>query len=149
MRPIDPRTADPEAQAEVHDRFVRPVIVFDGVCGLCNGWVDFVLRHDRRGEFRFTPYQSEFGAQILRAFDLQAGESILVVEGERVWRESAAVLEICRRLGGIWSVAAVGRLVPAALRDRLYRFIAVRRYRWFGRRETCRLPTAEERGRFL
>lgn len=126
-----------------------PVIVFDGICGLCNGWVDFVLRRDRRRVFRFTPFQSDAGQQVLREHRLTGADSIVLVDGDRVWRESAAVLEILRRLGGVWSLAAVARLIPAALRDPAYRLVAARRYRWFGRLDTCRVPTPAERDRFL
>lgn len=128
---------------------VPPLIVFDGVCGLCNGWVDFVLRHDRRNEFRFTPFQSEAGQRVLRDHGVSLGDSVVLVADGRVWQESAAILEILRRLGGVWSLVSVARIVPAALRDPLYRFLAARRYRWFGRLSTCRIPTPLEKDRFL
>lgn len=126
-----------------------PLVIFDGVCGLCNGWVDFVLRHDRRGVFRFTPFQSETGQRVLREHGLQAGDSIVLIDRDRVWRESAAILEILHRLGGLWTIASASRILPAAVRDLAYRFIAAHRYRWFGRRETCRVPSPTERARFL
>ncbi|MFN2444857.1 MAG: thiol-disulfide oxidoreductase DCC family protein [Vicinamibacterales bacterium] len=126
-----------------------PLIVFDGVCGLCNGWVDFLLRHDRAGVFRFTPFQSEDGQRVLAEHGLLAGESVVLVVGGRAWRDSSAILEILRRLGGMWSLAYVGVIIPRALRDTLYQFVARRRYRWFGRRQACRIPTPQERKRFL
>ncbi|MCA1583821.1 MAG: DCC1-like thiol-disulfide oxidoreductase family protein, partial [Acidobacteria bacterium] len=76
-------------------------------------------------------------------------ESVVLVVGGRAWRDSSAILEILRRLGGIWSLAYVGVIIPRALRDTLYQFVARRRYRWFGRRQACRIPTPQERKRFL
>lgn len=122
------------------------IILFDGVCTLCNGWVDFVMRHDRRARFRFAPLQSAIGRRLAGP---DAGASIVLVgDGYRV-DQSTAVLTILSGLGGPWTVFRMLFLVPRPLRDACYRIVAANRYRWFGRRETCRLPTPGERARFV
>lgn len=128
-----------------------PIVLFDGHCNLCNRAVRFILRRDRRGEFRFASLQSEAGAAI-RA---EAGgssalpDSIVLVEGGRVHIRSDAALRIARRLGGAWAIAWRLRVVPRPLRDWIYDRVAKNRYRLFGRREECARPTPELRTRFL
>lgn len=128
-----------------------PIILFDGECVLCSANAQFVLRHDRRGHFRLAPMQGEAGAAICRAhgMDPLAPDSILVVEGDRVWRDSDAVLRICTGLGFPWRLLAAFRLVPASLRDPAYRWVARHRYRLFGRRETCWVAPPAWRDRIL
>lgn len=130
------------------------VVLFDGVCNLCNGFVQFVIRHDTRARFRFAALQSEAGRALLAAAGYPppgpAGpESVLLLEGGRLYSHSAAVLRIAGLLGGVWRVAAVGWLLPQRWRDGLYRFVARHRYRWFGRQESCWLPTPALQARFL
>ncbi|GAB2846704.1 thiol-disulfide oxidoreductase DCC family protein [Hymenobacter ruber] len=130
-------------------------ILFDGVCNLCNGFVQFVIRHDPAGRFRFAALQSEAGRALLLAQGLAPAavaaepESVLLLSGGRLYSHSAAVLRIAEGLGGGWRVAALGRLLPAAWRDAVYRFVARHRYRWFGRQESCMLPTPALKARFL
>jgi predicted DCC family thiol-disulfide oxidoreductase YuxK len=128
-----------------------PVILFDGVCGLCDRWVSFVLERDKRSAFRFAALQSEAGGALLRSHGLPADQldSVVLIVGGRAYLKSAAILEILKRLGFPWSLASAGAAVPGGLRDALYDFVATNRYRWFGRTETCRLPTPAERSRFL
>jgi predicted DCC family thiol-disulfide oxidoreductase YuxK len=129
---------------------VQPIVFFDGVCGLCNGIVDILLKIDRRGALRFATLQGETAA---RELPVQPGStdewSVVYMDERGAWRESDAVLAICSRLGFPWSAAGVFRVIPRGLRDRIYRWIGRHRYRWFGRRETCRLPSSEERSRFF
>lgn len=130
------------------------VILFDGVCNLCNGFVQFVIRHDAAGRFRFAALQSAAGQALLAAAGYSppgpAGpESVVLLAGGRLYSHSAAVLRIAGLLGGFWRVAAVGWLLPRPWRDGLYRFVARHRYRWFGRQESCWLPTPALRARFL
>jgi predicted DCC family thiol-disulfide oxidoreductase YuxK len=125
------------------------VIYFDGFCGLCNGFVDFVLRRDHARRFRFAPLQgstatSRFGV----AGDVDPTTIILEQNGV-VYERSTAALRIIAGLGGIWNVATMLRLVPRPIRDRVYDWVARNRYAWFGRRDSCRLPTFEERTAFL
>jgi len=128
----------------------RPVIFFDGVCGLCNRFVDRVLRADRKAVFDFAPIQGETAREFLGDLPKDALEWSLVYLDERGLHDrSDAALEVCRRLGGAWSLLALARFVPRFLRTPVYRWVARNRYAWFGRKETCRVPTEAERGRFL
>ncbi len=129
----------------------HPILLFDGVCNLCNGSVQFIIRRDPGARFRFASLQSEVGQRYLDELriDREALDSLILVEGDRWSKESDAVLRIARLLGGPWKALAVFRLLPRPLRDRLYRLIARNRYRWFGKQESCWLPTPELRGRFL
>jgi predicted DCC family thiol-disulfide oxidoreductase YuxK len=129
----------------------QPLVLFDGVCGLCNRFVDFVLARDRGARLRFAPLQSEHGRALLAAagLDPDALDSVVLVRGGRAYRESAAALRVLAELGLPWSLCAAALAIPAPLRDAVYRFVARNRYAWFGLRETCRLPTPEERTRFL
>ncbi len=129
----------------------HPIVLFDGVCNLCNGAVQFLLRRDPAGRFRFASLQSPAGEalQTRLGIDPKALDSILLVEGERWYRESDAALRIASQLSGAWRMLGALRVIPRPLRDPLYRWIARNRYRWFGKQETCWLPTPELRGRFL
>ncbi|SHJ82186.1 Predicted thiol-disulfide oxidoreductase YuxK, DCC family [Hymenobacter daecheongensis DSM 21074] len=128
-------------------------ILFDGVCNLCNGFVQFIIRHDAAGRFRFAALQSAGGQALLTANGLVAPaepETVLLVEDGQIYTHSTAVLRIARGLGGGWrGLAAVGGLLPRRWRDALYRFVARHRYRWFGRQQACMLPTPALAGRFL
>ena len=126
------------------------MLLFDGVCNLCNASVDFVIRRDKRGRIRFAPLQSEIAEKLLPGHD-RTGElesSVLVLDGE-VYRESTAALKVAHMLAWPWPLLYAFIVVPRPIRDVVYRWIGRNRYRWFGKRETCRLPSAEERGRFL
>ena len=128
-----------------------PIIAFDGVCNLCNGTVDFVISRDRRKKFRFLSLQSEAGRRILKRAGMPSDElaTVLLVERDRVSTKSTAILRILRSLGGVWKLAGILLIIPRPLRDAVYDWIARHRYGWFGQRNTCRVPSAEERDRFL
>lgn len=127
------------------------IVVFDGQCLLCNGWVQFLLRHDRSQRIRFASIQSAVGQQLLARAGLQVEglQTLLVIDGERSWQHTAAILRVLHALGWPWRLAWVGWLVPAPLRDALYRWVARNRYRIWGRSATCMLPAPEHRARFL
>lgn len=127
------------------------VVVFDGECSFCNGWVDFLMRFDRRDVFRFAARQSESGGIFAVQSGLPVGGagSIIVVEDKLIRLRSDAVLRMLTLLGLPFSLMAVFRLVPAGLRDAVYDVIARNRTRWFGHRISCRVPTAAERHRFI
>jgi predicted DCC family thiol-disulfide oxidoreductase YuxK len=129
----------------------HPVIVFDAQCVLCSANAQFVLKHDRREHFRLASMQGEVGAGLYRRFGIDPTdpESIILVDGDAVKRDSDAVLAIYAGLGWPWRAATAFRLVPRFLRDPIYRWIARNRYRLFGRRETCWLPTPEQARRVL
>ncbi len=129
----------------------RPILFFDGVCNLCNSTVQFIIRHDRQQQFLFAPLQSAAGAQALKAVPdatLQTGSVILLYKGTYYTR-SAAVLKTCSLLGGWLRLLLAGYLLPAFLRDTVYNFIARNRYRWFGHKDECMIPTPELKARFL
>jgi predicted DCC family thiol-disulfide oxidoreductase YuxK len=127
-----------------------PIIVFDGICVLCNGWVRFLLRHDRTGRYRFAAMQSPGGRALLSAHGLDADDpaSFLLVEDGRAWTDSDAIRRVLVGLGGIWRMAALIALVPRVVRDPIYRAIARNRYRWFGT-TVCHLPSEAQTGRFV
>jgi len=129
----------------------NPIVLFDGVCNLCSGSVQFLIRHDPGARFRFASLQSPVGERLRDelGIDRQAVDSVILVEGGRWYKESDAALRIARGLGGPWKALGIFRLTPRPLRDGLYRLIARNRYRWFGRMEACWLPTPELRERFL
>lgn len=138
------------AHPVLESEWQHPVMLFDGHCNLCNRWVDFVLRHDHRERVRFASLQSPAGQALIRSLNLPPGytDSMLIVTRGRLYTHSSAALMTLRELGGVWCWALAFAAVPAAIRDVGYRLIARTRYQWFGRRETCRLPTPEEQRRF-
>ena len=129
-----------------------PILVFDGVCVLCSRSVQFVLRHDRRKRFRFATTQSPTGTRLMAEHGLDAANpaSVLLIEADRAYAESAAMIRVLRSFGSAWPLLAGALwIIPRPLRDAAYRAIAKRRYRWFGQRETCYLPDPSEAARFL
>ncbi len=127
-----------------------PVLFFDGVCGLCNSFVDFALRHDRNGRVLFAPLQGSTAATQLDTADTATLDTVVLLENGRTYKRSSAIARLLKQLGGIWSVLAWFLwVIPWPLRDLGYRVIAKTRYRLFGRKESCRIPSAEERARFL
>ena len=128
-----------------------PILVFDGVCVLCSRWVRFVLRHDRRQRVRFAAMQSASGRALLSGHGLDPDDpsSLLLLQSGSAYQDTEAILRLLSGFGGGWRLANVLRLMPRALRDALYRTIARNRYRWFGRTESCLLPPAHARERFL
>ena len=148
----------PAADGAISSTAMRDVavIVFDGVCVLCNGWVGFLLPRDRAGRYRFAPMQGDAGRGLLIAHgqDPDDPRTFLLVEyagdgSARVSTDSTAVLRVLAGLGGVWRLVLIGRLIPRPLRDAGYRVIARNRYRWFGRREACMVPDAAIASRFL
>ena len=127
------------------------IIVFDAHCLLCSAWVQFLLKHDRRRVFRFASMQSEAGAALLAQAGLTVTrlETLLLVDGERSYQHTAAIFRVLGQLGFPWKLAWVIWPLPAFMRDTVYRWCARNRYRLFGRSETCFLPAAEERRRFI
>jgi predicted DCC family thiol-disulfide oxidoreductase YuxK len=127
------------------------VVLFDGVCNLCNGTVVFVAGRDPAARFRFAALQSAIGRDLLGATGLpvDAPETLVLLEGGRVFVRSTAALRIARRLSGFWPLAYAAIVIPRPIRDAVYRLIARHRYRLFGRRETCMIPSPDLRRRFL
>jgi predicted DCC family thiol-disulfide oxidoreductase YuxK len=135
----------------------KPIILYDGVCGLCNRLVQFLLKHDRHDRLRYASLQSDFATKVLErhGIDPKDLDTLHVVENydqpsERVLQRSDAVLRAGRELGGLWSaLASLAKVIPRPLRDLFYRFVARNRYRVFGKYDTCMLPDPKQRSRFL
>ncbi|MFB0611236.1 thiol-disulfide oxidoreductase DCC family protein [Aurantiacibacter poecillastricola] len=127
------------------------IVLFDAECVLCSANAQFILKHDRKRHFRLASMQGETGMALYRkhGMDPSDPDTILLIEGDRVLRNSDAVLGIYHRLGWPWRITDVARLVPRALRDAVYLWVARNRYRLFGKRETCWLPNLEYRDRLL
>ena len=126
-------------------------ILFDGVCNLCNGFVQFVIVRDPQAQFRFAALTSDAAQSLLRESAVSAPipDSIVLVEDGRVYFRSDAALRIARGLTFPWPLLGVFTIVPRVIRDWVYDFIAARRYQWFGRRDVCMVPTPDLRRRFL
>lgn len=125
-----------------------PVLFFDGVCGLCNRTVDFVLKHDRRGALRFAPLQGLTASARLAAPDRERLDSVVLQRQGATFKKSSAIVRLLWEMGGVWGVlGSVLWLIPKPLRDLGYVLVAKNRYRLFGQKETCRMPKPEERAR--
>jgi predicted DCC family thiol-disulfide oxidoreductase YuxK len=127
------------------------VVLFDGFCNLCSGSVQFIIKRDPQSKFRFASLQSDFGRQQVArfGFDPTQVDSIVLIEGDRVYRQSDAALRIAKQLSGIWPVLYAGIILPRFLRDAIYNWIARNRYRFFGKKDACWIPTPELKSRFL
>ena len=128
-----------------------PVILFDGVCNLCNGSVQFVIRHDRKKLFRFASLQSESGQQLLQQHQLPQTDfnSFVLIENGKVFTRSTAALKVAQKLSGPVKLLYGFIIVPKFIRDAVYNFISKNRYKWFGKKDSCMIPTPELRNRFL
>ena len=126
-------------------------VLFDGVCNLCNGTVQFIIKNDTRQLFRFAALQSEKGEALLAMHGLQQPEidSVVLIIDDKAWTKSDAALRIARNLGGLWPLCFVAVIIPKRWRDHIYDYIARNRYKWFGKQESCWIPTPELRQRFL
>jgi predicted DCC family thiol-disulfide oxidoreductase YuxK len=126
------------------------IVVFDGVCNFCSRSVRFILEHDVRGRLRFAPLQSGIGRDLLErnGIDPADAQTFLLVDGDNVYVRSDAALEIARDLGR-WRWLRVFGVLPRGLRDWMYAVLATNRYRWFGKRSVCFVPTEEQRARFI
>lgn len=129
----------------------RVLVLFDGVCNLCNGFVQFVIRRDPKAVFRFASLQSAFGRNqlMLHHLDPQALHSVIVIADGKMYQRSAAVLRIASSLPGAWPVLGVFRFFPRFMMDGLYNIVASSRYKWFGRQAACMLPDPALKSRFL
>jgi len=145
-------TAETPAAATPRSPVVEPpVVLFDGVCNLCNGWVDFIIRHDRAARIQFAPLQSTAADRLLEGTTIARDQrdTVVLVDGSGLWTESRAVLRATRLLEFPYRLLYGLVVIPRPVRDWVYRLVARSRFRLFGRREACRVPTREERKRFL
>ena len=127
-----------------------PILLFDGICNYCNRWVNFIIRHDKKKKFRFATLQSETGKKLLKQYNITEGiESAILIYNEKIYIKSSTGLHVLYHLGGIYSLAFVFIVIPAYIRDFYYDIIARNRYKWWGKRNQCMIPTEEVRERFL
>ncbi len=130
----------------------RKIILFDGVCNLCNGAVQFIIRHDKKDVFRYAALQSEAGQRLIteRGIDTQKVDSIVLIEpGVAYYVKSEAALEIGKQLKGYSTISSILLWVPKPLRNIVYDFIAHNRYKWYGKKQECMIPTPELKAKFL
>jgi len=142
-------TIRPDSQGKTKSPF--SIILFDGVCNFCNGWVHFVIDHDPKNQFRFASLQSKAGKMVLieNGLTIDSLDTIVLVEDGRDYTQSTSIFRILRHLNGFWPIFSILWIVPAPVLDWVYRFIAAKRYRWFGKKTTCHVPTPELESRFL
>ncbi len=134
-----------------HKEEKHPVVLFDGVCNLCNRSVRFILARDPGGIFKFAPLQSDAGKNIIKRFNIPSDKygSFVFLENGVFYTKSTAALRLLNKLGGFWQLLYFLIVIPAPLRDAVYDLMAKNRYKWFGRTDECMVPTPEIRGRFL
>ena len=129
----------------------KPVLLFDGVCNLCNGVVQFVIKRDPEERFKFSSLQSNTGQELLKKFNLPTTdfESFVLIEGDRYYKKSTAALHLFKKLGSGWQLLYAFMIIPAPIRDFFYSLVANNRYKVFGRADQCWIPTPDLRARFL
>ena len=126
------------------------VVLFDGVCNLCNASVDFIVRHEKGDELKFASLQSDFGKSLIKKTGIETvPDSIVFYCKGELLTKSKAVLHVCRHLTFPLNLLRIFTIIPTSLADLIYEWIAKNRYKWFGKKETCRIPTAEEQNKFL
>lgn len=127
------------------------IILFDGICNLCNSSVNFIIGRDKKNVFKFAAMQSEAGQSLMTKFNLSLNEfySVILIDNEKYYTSSTAVLRIAKELGFFWNILYVFIIVPTPVRNFFYNLIARNRYRWFGKKDSCRIPTLELKEKFL
>lgn len=130
---------------------IQSIVLFDGVCNLCNGAVTFLIRNDRHDRFRFAALQSEMGLELTDKYkiDTQEIDSIVLIEEDKAYVRSDAALRIARRMNGAYPLFYAFIIIPRFLRDPIYKWVANNRYRWFGKKDQCMIPTPELQAKFL
>ena len=129
----------------------KPTILFDGICNLCNNSVQFVIKHDKTSKFNFAALQSVAGQALLQKYNLpqQGFDSFVLVQNEKIFLKSTAALTVAKQLNGPVKLLYGFIIVPAFIRNTVYNFIAKNRYKWFGKKESCMIPTPALKARFL
>jgi predicted DCC family thiol-disulfide oxidoreductase YuxK len=129
----------------------HPVLLFDGVCNLCNGFVQFIIRRDPEGVFRFASLQSDTGQQLMEqhGFDPEEINTVILIDQGKVYTKSDVALQVVRKFGGLWPLFSALEVLPKSIRDAIYDWVAKNRYRWFGKKDQCMIPTPELKARFL
>lgn len=127
------------------------IILFDGVCNLCNGAVTYIIKRDKKNVFKFAALQSEIGQELISKFniDTEKVDSIILIDGKKHYTKSSAALHIAKYLSGAYSLLFGFMVVPKFIRDSVYDYIAKNRYKWFGKKESCMIPNPELKSKFL
>jgi predicted DCC family thiol-disulfide oxidoreductase YuxK len=129
---------------------IEKIILFDGVCNLCSASVQFIIRRDKKGKFRFASLQSAFAKKMISASQLEDSlQTIIYYKNNKAYVRSDAALEVCKELDGLWPLLYVLKIIPRLIRDGVYDFIARNRYRWFGKKDACWLPSPDLSARFV
>ena len=129
----------------------KEIVLFDGLCNFCNNSVNFIIDHDPKGHFRFAALQSDFGRQKLKeqGYHTQKMDSLVLLSGDKVYKKSSAALRIARKLSGFYPLLYGLMIIPPFIRHGVYDLVARNRYKWFGKRDACRVPAPELKSRFL
>jgi len=135
----------------IHTLNDHPIIIFDGVCNLCNASVNFVIKKDRKNIFRFTTLQSSAGQKLLEQFQFSPlkTDSFVLIDRGKAYEKSSAALRVLHHLPWHWKILSIFRIIPKFLRNFIYDFIAKNRYAWFGRKEECMIPSPSLKAKFL
>ena len=129
---------------------MEKIILFDGVCNLCNSSVQFIIKRDPKSCFKFASLQSETGRSLLEQYNFNKEiDSFILIENQKIYSKSSAALRVCTNLNGLWKLLTILRILPVPLRDFFYDLVAENRYKWFGKKESCMIPTKEMKKRFL
>ncbi len=127
----------------------NPIIFFDGICNLCNGAINFIIDRDKKGHFKIAPLQSKVAENYIPKQIIENTDSIILWDADHLYSKSTAALKIARHLDGAWKGLYVLIIIPKFIRDFVYDIIAKKRYKWFGKRDSCRMPTKDIKNRFL
>jgi len=129
----------------------QKIVLFDGVCNFCNSSVNFIIDHDKNNRFKFAALQTEAGQELLKKFDLPTKnfDSFILVDGDKYYEKSSAALRVVKEFPGLWKMLYAFIIIPPFVRNIFYNIISKNRYKWFGKRDECRMPTPELREKFL
>jgi predicted DCC family thiol-disulfide oxidoreductase YuxK len=126
------------------------IILFDGICNLCNSSVQFIIKRDPFGHFKFASLQGAAGQKLIKQFGVNNEiNSFILIEDNKIFFKSSAAIRVCMKLRGPWKLLSIFKIIPPSIRDIFYNIVANNRYKWFGKQENCMLPTPEMRKRFL
>ena len=130
---------------------INNIVLFDGICNFCDSSINRIIRHDKKNRFRFAPLQSETGKKLAKQYfiDTEKTDSIILIENNKAYTKSTAILRISKHLNTLYPLMYGFMIIPAFIRNFIYDFIARNRYRWFGKKDSCMIPTAEVRSKFI
>lgn len=129
----------------------QPVLLFDGVCNLCNSSVQFIIKNDKKGKFKFASLQSDYGQKAIKDYNLgdENLKTVILIANGKAYKKSTAALEVAKRMDGLWPLLYIFWIVPYPLRDLIYNWVANNRYKWFGKKDQCMIPSPALKDRFI